>query len=210
MTNRDETRVYIFNRALSIARQGKTISGYDEQSNLARLCRLHYDAARREALAAFDWSFALKVIKASRLDAKEFGVAGYKYLFVIPADNIVIRGVYSSFEEAKQKKPVNLAFSPETVIGSDGNIYIGSDLEEIYIKYIQDNEAYPFWNPAFMEYVSACLSLRIGQSLSLSAVKIAEITNDKTRAYMTAATLLSTEKNNNDVSKDRRYIKARG
>ena len=200
-----KSRVSIFNRACSIARQGKTISSYGEESNLARLCRLHFDDARREALGSFDWPFGTKVVMADKVAVGPQN--GYKNLFAIPKDNIVILGCYSSFQAEKMKKSLKM---PEVIMAEDGGQYLASDLNSLVIKYIRDNEDYPMWNPAFSEYLAHCLAERIAQSLDLSSAKIGEIMQLKLVAGANAKSSLSTEKDNKDVSKDRRYIKARG
>lgn len=200
-----KSRVSIFNRACSIARQGKTISGYDEESNLARLCRLHYDDARREALGSFDWPFSTRVVQASKLSVESQN--GYRNMFAVPNDNIVILGCYASFQSEKMKHALPM---PEVIIANDGNQYLVSDLEELVVKYVRDNEDYPMWNPAFSEYVAHCLALRIGESLDLASSKLMEIMQLKTIAASNAKSIISTEKDNKDVSKDKRYIKVRG
>lgn len=205
MTPVQKSRVSIYNRACSIARQGKTIASHDEESNLARLCRLHYDDARREALGSFDWPFGTKVITADKVAVDEQN--GYKNLFAVPSDNIVILGCYVNFQAEKLKKALPM---PEVIVAEDGNQYLASDLNSLVIKYVRDNEDYPMWNPAFSEYVAHCLAMRIAESLDLSSAKITEIMQLKTIAGSNAASKISTEKDNKDVSKDRRYIKARG
>lgn len=205
MTPVQKSRVSIYNRACSIARQGKTIASHDEESNLARLCRLHYDDARREALGNFDWPFGTKVITADKVAVSEQN--GYKNLFAVPRDNIVILGCYANFQDEKLKKALPM---PEVIVAEDGNQYLASDLNSLVIKYVRDNEDYPMWNPAFSEYVAHCLAMRIAESLDLSSAKITEIMQLKTLAGSNAASKISTEKDNKDVSKDRRYIKARG
>lgn len=205
MTPVQKSRVSIFNRACSIARQGKTIAGFDEESNLARLCRQHYDDARREALGSNDWPFGTKVVSADRVAVEDQN--GYKNLFAIPKDNIVILGCFANFEAEKRKCPLKM---PEVIVAEDGNQYLASDLDSLVIKYVRDNEDYPMWNPAFSEYVAHCLAMRIAESLDLSSSKITEIMQLKTIAGSAAASKISTEKDNKDVSKDRKYIKARG
>lgn len=205
MTPVQKSRVSIYNRACSIARQGKTIASHDEESNLARLCRLHYDDARREALGSFDWPFGTKVITADKAAVDEQN--GYKNLFAVPRDNIVILGCYANFQAEKLKKALPM---PEVIVAEDGKQYLASDLNSLVIKYVRDNEDYPMWNPAFSEYVAHCLAMRIAESLDLSSAKITEIMQLKAIAGSNAASKISTEKDNKDVSKDRRYIKARG
>lgn len=205
MTPVQKSRVSIYNRACSIARQGKTVASHDEDSNLARLCRQHYPDARREALGSFDWPFGTKVIAADKIATDSQN--GYRSLFAVPQDNIVILACYASFDAEKFKRPLKM---PEVIIAEDGNQYLASDLDSLVIKYVRDNEDYPMWNPAFSEYVAHCLAMRIAESLDLSSSKIAEIMQLKNLAGSNAASKLSTEKDNKDVSKDGRYIKARG
>lgn len=205
MTPIQKSRVSIYNRACAIARQGKSISSHDEESNLARLCRQHYDDARREALGSFEWPFGTRVIMADKVDTEPKN--GYKNLFAVPQDNIVILGCYISFQAEKQKVPLRM---PEVIIAEDGKQYLASDLDKLVVKYIRDNEDYPLWNPAFSEYVAHCLAMRIAESLDLTSSKISEILQLKSMARSVASSEISTEEDNKDVSKDRRYIKARG
>lgn len=200
-----KSRVGIFNRACSIARQGKTISAYNEESNLARLCRMHYDDARREALAAFDWPFATRTIQADKISVSTQN--GYRSVFAIPQDNIVILAVYVDFLTAKLKKPIPM---PEVIVAEDGNQYLAADMDSVVIKYVRDNEDYPMWNPIFTEYLAHCLAVRIAESLDLSSSKISELVQLKMVSGSNAASTLSTEKDNKDVSKDFKYIRTRG
>ena len=201
----NKARVSIFNRACSIARQGKTIADYNEESNLARLCRMHYPDARREALGNYDWPFGTRVVSADRLAVEP--TDSHKYLFAIPKDNIVILGCYASFDAEKNKCPLKM---PEVVITESGEQCLAANVDTLIVKYISDNEDFPMWNPSFREYVAHCLAIRVAESLDLSSSKIAEIMQLKNLAGSNAASKLSTEKNNEDVSKDSRYIRARG
>lgn len=205
MTPVQKSRVAIYKRACTIARQGKSVSSHDEESNLARLCRDNYDDARREALGTFDWPFATRTILADKIDVKDQN--GYRSFFAVPQDSIVILAAYPNFNMAKAKKALPF---PEVIIAEDGNQYMASNLDSLVIKYIRDNENYPFWTPAFSEYVAHCLAFRLAQALDMSDSRISEIAQLKAMAGSNAASSASTEKDNKDVSKDRKYIKARG
>ena len=230
MANPAEVKVSICNRALSVARQGKTISNIDEQTNLARLCRTHWTESVREALGSFDWPFSTKTTRLDPVDERNsiprderhcatqdkpdahhdhhnfIDKKGYKFAYAVPSDSIVILAVYTDYGMVRMKKPIPL---PEVVITEDNKMYLVSDLPYLIVRYSQYNESYDYWSTSFREYLAHCLALRIAESLDMSSQKIQELIQLKELALSKAASQMSTEKDNKDVSKDRRYINAR-
>lgn len=248
MSNPAEVKVSICNRALSVARQGKTISNIDEQTNLARLCRTYWVESVREALGSSDWSFSTKTTRLAPVDERNsiprderhasgyqcddhhdhhhehhhghpdnrdyfrhhhhrlIDKKGYKFAYAVPSDSIVILGVYTDWGMVRMKRPIPF---PEVVITEDNQMYLVSDLPHLIVRYAQYNESYDYWSTSFREYLAHCLALRIAEALDMSSQKIQELIQLKEMALSKAASQMSTEKDNKDVSKDRRYINAR-
>lgn len=245
MANPAEVKVSICNRALSVARQGKTISNIDEQTNLARLCRTHWAESVREALGSFDWPFSTKTTRLDPVDERNsiprderhcaphdkpdahhdhhhghpdnrdyfhhhhhhfIDKKGYKFAYAVPSDSIVILAVYTDYGMVRMKKPIPL---PEVVVTEDNKMYLVSDFPHLIVRYSQYNESYDYWSTSFREYLAHCLALRVAESLDMSSQKIQELIQLKELALSKAASQMSTEKDNKDVSKDRRYINAR-
>lgn len=80
--------VYIANLAVSHFGDSATIASMTENTKAARYCNLHYEQARDETLAAFDWSFARKQIALADLGTPP---DPWAYRYALPTDCLAAR-----------------------------------------------------------------------------------------------------------------------
>ena len=84
------TRVQICNKALANVNESP-IDTFNESSNEADICRLHYDDCRIYILSEIDWQFAAAirtlVLKTPTLSTAELG--GWKYAYNYPAPDVL-------------------------------------------------------------------------------------------------------------------------
>ena len=102
------------------------IQDFEEGSAEANAAALNYDAARRSALRAYPWSFALKVETLARLD-REGG--DFEFVYALPGDCV---------------RPVRLLRGGMFGGGSSGGPGFA----------VRGRELLAHWNPARLEYVA--------------------------------------------------------
>ncbi|HEX5213321.1 MAG TPA: hypothetical protein VFW22_16470 [Pseudolabrys sp.] len=74
----------VANKALGLLGEGRTILTLDDPTPRARLLRRQYPTARDEALAAYDWNEATKIVQLSATPDIETG--SYAAAFLTPGD----------------------------------------------------------------------------------------------------------------------------
>src|SRR3546814_8520623 len=87
-----DSKVQICNMALSHIGSKSTIESVDEPSAAAQQCRLWYEMARRQALGAYNWTFARKRLAlAIHNDDPPEGLWNFRYQY--PADCLKAREI---------------------------------------------------------------------------------------------------------------------
>ena len=81
---------------LALTRIGAdTITSLEDNTNRAKLCRLHYPEAVETTLSAKDWRFARS--RASLVPLSAAPAFGWSYKFQLPADCLLVTKVYDSW-----------------------------------------------------------------------------------------------------------------
>lgn len=144
----------ICNGALTLV-GAAAISSLEDNSNEARLCKLHYDMCRKSVLRRHPWKFAKKRVITSPLsDAPAFG---WTYAHQLPSDFIRVVQVTES----------DLPYEVE-----GKNLLCDSDVVEL--QYIYDLEQSGDFDPLFIEALSAYLGWKIAYRLTQSTTTVEE------------------------------------
>lgn len=152
--------IEICNIALSRLGNSRTINSLSEKSKEAGLCDLHYESARLEVLADFDWNFAIKrVALADTGSAPSDWQFSYRY----PTDcqrivDIMVPGNRNPAER----------FRVEYQVGSDSDgtgRLIYTDQQNAWLRYVSDITDPNMFDPLFRSALSWKLASEIGMPL---------------------------------------------
>ena len=104
----------ICNMALSLINGGR-IYGLDEETEMARQCRLHYDATRKMLLSQYEWNFARK---REECVLSEHKLAGYEFVYAYPESASVSLGLFLKGNDLKLKAKRNTMYLLLTITQS--------------------------------------------------------------------------------------------
>jgi len=173
------SKAQICNMALAHIKQTKTtIANLDtDTGNTADQCRIHYDVARRFALADHNWNFATKRVTLADVGSPP---ATYIYRYDYPADCLKVQEI-----QRLTKADVPVPYLIEAV--EDGSkLSILTDMAAAIGVYTWDVENVALFSPSFVTALSWLLASDLAPALSGSE-KIQEATLTVYRNYIAAA-----------------------
>lgn len=179
------------------------ITDLTELSKEARNINLRWDRARRQALGAFDWSFARK-----RAALAVHGTAapeddwGYRYEY--PADCLKARKIFNPFGWPDDAVP----FSLETT-ASGAQMSILTDMESAELIYTFDQTNYDIYPEHFIELLSVLLAYHIAYPITTKR----EVKGDMLNIYqnlLSQAPAVDANENVDRGPRDAEWIRARG
>ena len=154
--------VDICNMALSYIAKGR-IKSLDEQSEEARLCKIHYEHMRRQLLSAQRWVFAERSVKLALLDKE---IPGWNYVYAYPQKCLNLRQVYGKDGAAGKYDDYN----EYTVIAvSDSAKAICTNIDDAWVDYTADVETTSMFSPDFTEALARGLAAALAMPLMGSA-----------------------------------------
>lgn len=169
------SKIEICNIALSFIR-GRSINSFEEASNEAQQCRLHYDIARKFALRDAQWKFANKT---ASLQLRSEEPLKWAYAYQYPGDCLKLRMVTADWY---LKSPVDINNRPRSIYGDNyvdldagvpyevlnagDNMVIVTDLANAYVEYTLDVTNTVLFDPTFTDAFSYYLASRIAVPLT--------------------------------------------
>ncbi|MGL3999850.1 hypothetical protein ACR3LR_08525 [Pantoea eucalypti] len=153
--------IEICNIALSRLGNSRTINTLSEKSKEAGLCDLHYDSARLEVLADFDWNFAIKRVALADTSSAP---SDWQYAYRYPTDcqrivDILVPGMRNPPERCRIEYQIGAS--------SDGTgKLIFTDQENAWLRYVCDIKDPNMFDPLFRSALSWKLASEVGMSLS--------------------------------------------
>jgi hypothetical protein len=148
------SKTNIANLALSNIHARSTIQSLTENSTEARLAKLWYDHARRQALAEFDWGFArIRQALAEHSVAAPTNEWNYRYQY--PALCLAPRYIENPAGLDADSPPMS------TVNAGDGTISIVTDAEDAVLLFTSDVETVALFTPHFVTTLSFLLAFYI-------------------------------------------------
>lgn len=153
------TRVDVFNMAVSRCGIKSTIEDPDENSPEANECRVWYNAARVETLAAYNWGFA-RTSEALSLHSVAAPTNRWAYRYAFPATCVAPRHIENPLGTGKPPVP----YGQENVLDSDGNdsLSIVTDLASAVLIFTKDLKILDTWSM----HAILTLSVRLGYFIS--------------------------------------------
>lgn len=153
------TLVDIFNQAIVLCGSEAVLATVDDANKEARLCRLHYDTARRSCLQRHVWKFSTTRINLEQ-DTTEVPAFGFTARHLVPDNYIRIVKFNENFEEKWTR---------------EGRYFLSYNASTIRIRYVFDEIVIEKWDPLFTDAVIADLARRICYALTQSNDRLEEI-----------------------------------
>ncbi len=173
------SKAAICNMALAHIKQTKTtIANLDtDTGNTADQCRIHYDVARRFALADHNWNFATKRVTLADVGSPP---ATYTYRYDYPSDCLKVQEI-----QRLTKADVPVPYLIEAV--EDGSkLSILTDMATAIGVYTWDVENVALFSPSFVTALSWLLASDLAPALSGSE-NVQESSLTVYRNYIAAA-----------------------
>ena len=149
---------------IALARLGESpIQTIDEGTAVANAAKTIYDSARRAALRDYNWSFALKESKLSRME--QCGSSFYAYAFALPGDCVrIIRAAGSADYET-------------------AGAFVYSNSPELTVQYTADIDDAGLFDSKFIE----ALSYKLASELAMPVKGSPELMANYNNAYLSLA-----------------------
>jgi len=153
------SKVLICNMSLSNIGAKSTIESITELSTEAKACNLWYDFSLKQALEAFNWSFARKrfTLAAHGDDAPE-DIWAYRYQY--PSDCVAAREIVNPAGKDADAVPF------EVQISDDGTKSILTNLDDAELIYTFLQENTTMFSAHFVEMFSYILAAHISFSIT--------------------------------------------
>ena len=152
----------ICNMALSYVGKGR-IDSFNDATEEAKQCKIHYDHCRRRLLLAYPWGFAKRIEQLAPLEET---VPGWKYCYGYPAECISVQFVYDELHaKNKEMEPQDYEIVMKTAFYK----VIASDVGEAYAEYIYNVKEPEVFSDEFIEALAHLLAGSIAMSITGSA-----------------------------------------
>ncbi|MGL4813288.1 MAG: hypothetical protein ACRCXM_16080 [Beijerinckiaceae bacterium] len=159
------SKVSICNIALSTYLGKGRINALTEATAAALQCNLHYDEARREVLAEWPWSFAIRRQAMAQLSVNDQPEWKAKYSF--PSNALRINWV-------NEPEPAKLALLSREVYDTPRKVegrFIYADIVNPVVEYIIDLDDPVDYPPKFVQALAALLASRMAIPLTETSSK---------------------------------------
>ncbi|MBR6510860.1 MAG: hypothetical protein IKT51_01260 [Phascolarctobacterium sp.] len=155
----------ICNMALAYLAKGR-IANINEQSELARQCKLFYETTKKSLLRDYSWGFAKRVIKLAELTEES---PYWNNLYAYPEKCVCVRKIFAAdngkivtAEQEKEKWDLFLA--------TDNVLAIGCDIEQAWMEYTYDVDDAELFSADFLEAFTHMLAFNICLQLTGNTV----------------------------------------
>lgn len=153
--------VKIANFALSKVGTDSTIETLTENSAEAKACNLWFETARKQALSAYDWSFARKRLALAVHGDDPPDEWAYRYQY--PADCVKARFVENPVGKTADPVPFSVEMS------ADGTKSVLTDEVDAILIYTKEETSPDYYTPYFIELFATVLASRIAFSITHKA-----------------------------------------
>lgn len=152
-------KVRIANMALGHVGAEGSIESLDENSEVARIAKLWYDAARIATLEAYNWSFARKS-KALATHSEDAPSTRWRYRYQYPVDCLNPRFIENPAGVTADAVPYEIENA------GDGTRSIVTDLEDAVLVYTADVETVALFSMHFVIMCSYQLAVFINPQVT--------------------------------------------
>lgn len=147
----------VCNMALAHIAKGR-IASIDEQTEMARQCKLFYDSTRKELLRAYTWGFAKRVSKLAELTVES---PYWKKVYAYPEKCIAVRKIFDSETGAMIRAGEQEQEEWDLYMASDNVLAIGCDLPNAWLEYTYDVDDVELFSSDFLSALTHMLAFNI-------------------------------------------------
>jgi hypothetical protein len=147
----------VCNMALAHIAKGR-ISNIDEQSELARQCKLFYDTTRKELLRSYTWGFAKRVSKLAELDIKS---PYWSRVYAYPEKCLAVRKIFDAETGAMIRAGEQQQEEWDLYMASDNVLGIGCNIPAAWLEYTYDVDDVEMFSSDFLSAFTHMLAFNI-------------------------------------------------
>lgn len=147
----------VCNMALAHIAKGR-IASIDEQTEMARQCKLFYDSTRKELLRAYTWGFAKRVSKLAELTVES---PYWKKVYAYPEKCIAVRKIFDNETGAMIRAGEQEQEEWDLYMASDNVLAIGCDLPNAWLEYTYDVDDVELFSSDFLSALTHMLAFNI-------------------------------------------------
>lgn len=154
-----QSDVEICNLALALV-SARPITSLDDDVVEAEKCSIFYEHCRRKVLRDFPWNFAIKR-QALSLDSQA-PVYGFTYRFTLPTD--CLRVLDTDLDNFITQRQLYAGFYNGAFVSEKWKIegrYLVTNVDQVKIRYIFDNESTGEYDSAFIDAFSLYLASKL-------------------------------------------------
>lgn len=160
--------VDICNLSLNFLGKGM-INSLQDNNELARTCKLHYDRYRKILLKDYNWEFAQRTMKLQPVENFGDEVKGWHNVYRYPEECLQVIKIYDG-DDFKKDDHKN-KFFVQTVDYKLGTKVICCDIENAYMDYVENVTDADAYSEEFVEALSHYLAYGMAQALTGSEGK---------------------------------------
>lgn len=146
------------NQALFLVGE-RSLGALTEENERARACNQYIDQVRRELISEREWTFARKHVLLDTPDATSPVHFGNR--FELPSDFLSLKKVSTDADFSRHNVPYDMESTATAK-------FIATDADQIYIRYIFDQQNFDVMNPVFISAVSHRLASYLATLLTSS------------------------------------------
>lgn len=147
----------VCNMALAHIAKGR-IASIDEQTEMARQCKLFYDSTRKELLRAYTWGFAKRVSKLAELTVES---PYWEKVYAYPEKCIAVRKIFDNETGAMIRAGEQEQKEWDLYMASDNVLAIGCDLPNAWLEYTYDVDDVELFSSDFLSALTHMLAFNI-------------------------------------------------
>ncbi|MEG1825115.1 MAG: hypothetical protein RRY12_10775 [Cloacibacillus sp.] len=137
------------------------IISFEDESQTARICKMHYEHVIDYLLAGHPWGFNRRLI--ALIESSETKAAGWNYLYVYPVEALNINRIFSAKSSSERSDFIITLGEKRRIacnLPPDGSVYAECRVAV---------EDVSLWPPQFVEVVVWLLASRLALSLARSS-----------------------------------------
>lgn len=150
------TNTDVCNMALAHLGKGR-IASMEEQTELARQCKLFYDSTKKQLLREYAWGFAKRIIRLAELTEES---PYWEYLYAYPEKCISVRKIFASdnvnrYIDGDNKDDWDLFLATDNVLA------VGCNINEAFMEYTYDVDDVTLFSADFLDALVHMLAFNI-------------------------------------------------
>ena len=147
----------VCNMALAHIAKGR-ISNIDEQSELARQCKLFYEHTRKELLRSYTWGFAKRVSKLAELSIES---PYWSHVYAYPEKCLAVRKIFDADTGAMIRAGEQQQEEWDLYMASDNVLGIGCNIPAAWLEYTYDVDDVEMFSSDFLSAFTHMLAFNI-------------------------------------------------